>query len=180
MTGLHHRKPGVVGGALTCDQVTGELIADGFHVSPVAMDVLLRCKGTDKVCLITDNTAIAGLPDGEYEMHGRKLIKKDGVSRFAASTIEMDHTMAGSEWPIHHNVRTLIQSVGVSIPHAIKMASLNPAKVVGIDRAKGSLEPGKDADIVVLDEGINVYLTMVRGKIVYENLPEQAGQFSVA
>ena len=167
MTGLHHRKPGVVGGALTCDQVTGELIADGEHVSPVAMDVLVRCKGTDKICVITDNTAVAGLPDGEFELGGRKLVKKDGVTRFANSTANMDHTMAGSEWPINHGVFNLVKKVGVSLADAIKMASLNPARVIGMDKTKGSLEPGKDADIIVIDEGIKVHLTLVKGKVEY-------------
>ena len=94
-----------MGGALTCDEVTNEIISDGFHVSPVAIDVLLRCKGTEKVCIITDNTSVAGLPDGEYDLNGRQLVKKNGVTRFKDSTSEMDHTMAGSEWPINHNVR---------------------------------------------------------------------------
>jgi N-acetylglucosamine-6-phosphate deacetylase len=167
MTGLHHRKPGVVGGVLTCDQVTGELIADGVHVSPVAMDVLIRCKGTDKICVITDNTAVAGLADGEFELGGRKLVKKNGETRFANSTADMDHTMAGSEWPINHGVHNLVKLVGVSLPDAIKMASLNPARVIGVDKTKGSLEPGKDADIIVIDDDLNVHLTLVKGRVEY-------------
>ncbi len=168
MTGLHHRKPGVVGGALTCDQVTGELIADGVHVSPVAMDVLVRCKGTDKICVVTDNTAVAGLPDGEFELGGRKLVKKDGVTRFANSTADMDHTMAGSEWPINRGVRNLVRDVGVSLADAVKMASLNPARVIGMEKTKGSLEIGKDADIIVFDDDINVQLTFVKGKLEFD------------
>jgi N-acetylglucosamine-6-phosphate deacetylase len=168
MTGLHQRKPGVLGGALTCEQVTNEIISDGFHVSPVAIDILLRCKGTDKVCVITDNTSVAGLPDGEYEMIGGKMIKKDGITRYLNSTDDQDHTMAGSEWPINHNVWTLIDKVNVSIPDAIKMASLNPAKVAGLDHRVGSIEPGKDANIIVVDEKMNVYLTLVKGKVCHD------------
>ena len=170
MTGLHHRKPGVVGGALTCDQVTNELISDGKHVSPTAMDILIRCKGVDKVTVISDNTSVAGLPDGEYHMQGRDIIKKDGVTRFIDSTPDMDHTMAGSEWPMNHNVNVLIKNVGVKMQDAIQMATLNPARVVGLDGKKGSLEPGKDADIIVVDEDMNVYLTFVKGKIFYNKL----------
>ena len=168
MTGLHQRKPGVLGGALTCGQVTNELISDGFHVSPVAMDILLRCKGTDQVCVITDNTSVAALPDGEYDMAGARMVKKDGVTRYQNSTDDLDHTMAGSEWPINHNVWTLIDKVNVSIPDAIKMASLNPAKVVGLDSRTGSLEPGKDADIIVVDNEMKVYLTLVKGKVCHD------------
>jgi N-acetylglucosamine-6-phosphate deacetylase len=168
MTGLHQRKPGVLGGALTCGLVTNEIISDGFHVSPVAIDILLRCKGTDKVCVITDNTSVAGLPDGEYEMAGARMIKKNGVTRYFNSTDDLDHTMAGSEWPINHNVQTLIDKVNVSIPDAIKMASLNPAKVTGIDKFTGSIEPGKVADIIVVDNEMRVYLTFVKGKICHD------------
>ena len=168
MTGLHQRKPGVLGGALTCGQVTNELISDGFHVSPVAIDILLRCKGTDQVCVITDNTSVAALPDGEYDMAGARMVKKDGVTRYQNSTDDLDHTMAGSEWPINHNVWTLIDKVNVSIPDAIKMASLNPAKVVGLDSQTGSLEPGLDADIIVVDNEMKVYLTLVKGKVCHD------------
>ncbi len=168
MTGLHHRKPGVVGGALTCDQVTAELIADGYHVSPVAMDVLLRCKGFDSVCVITDNVALAGLPDGEYEFYGRKVVKKDGVSRLAGTSPDQDNTMAGSEWPMDHNLRTLTQAVGVPLAGAVRMATLTPARIIGLQRTKGSLEPDKDADLLIIDDQFNVYLTMVRGRVAFE------------
>jgi N-acetylglucosamine-6-phosphate deacetylase len=170
MTGLHHRNPGVVGGALTCGEVTNEIISDGYHVSPVAIDVLIRCKGTDQICIITDNTSVAGLADGEYEISGRQLVKKDGVTRFKDSTSDMDHTMAGSEWPINHNVRLMIQKVGVGLPEAVKMASLIPSKVVGLDHRIGSIEVGKDADIVVIDDEINVLMTMVKGKVCFDSL----------
>jgi len=167
MTGLHHRKPGVLGGVLTCDQVTGELIADGYHVSPVAMDILVRCKGPDKIAVITDSVPLAGLPDGTYEMFGRRIIKKDGISRLEGTTDETDGTMAGSEWPLDHNIHNLTNLVGVSLVNAIRMATLTPATIIGIQSSKGSIEPGKDADLAVIDEALQVYLTLVRGKIVF-------------
>ena len=167
MTGMHHRKPGVVGGVLTCDQVTAELIADGYHVSPVAMDILIRCKGVDKVALITDNVPLAGLPDGIYEMFGQRIVKKDGISRLEGSAPDIDGTMAGSEWPLNHNIYNLIDLVGVSLPNAIRMATLTPATIVGVDSHKGSIEPGKDADLVVIDEKMQIHLTMVKGEVVF-------------
>jgi len=169
MSGMHHRRPGVLGGVLTCDQVTGELIADGYHVSPVAMDILVRCKGVDKVAVITDSTPLAGLPDGIYEMFGRQVIKKDGISRLQDSTPGVDGTMAGSEWPLNHNIYNLIDLVGVSVLDAVRMATLNPARVVGVDDHKGSIEPGKDADLVVIDEKMRVYLTVVGGAVVFQS-----------
>ena len=167
MTGLHHRKPGAVGGALTCDQVTAELIADGYHVSPPAMDILIRCKGPEQVAVITDNVPLAGLPDGTYSMYGGTVVKKGGISRLEGSTSDMDGTMAGSEWPLNHNVHNLVDLVGVTLPNAIRMATLTPATVIGLDTLKGSIEPGKDADLAVIDEAVQMYLTMVRGQIVY-------------
>lgn len=168
MTGFHHRKPGVVGGALTCDQVTAELIADGYHVSPVAMDMLIRCKGPDKIALITDCTTTAGLPDGTYQIRGRTIVKQDGVSRLAGSHHGQDGTMAGSEWPMNHNIYTVVHGVGLTLRDAIRMATLTPATVIRVDSTKGSIEPGKDADLVVIDDHLGVYLTMVRGEIVFE------------
>jgi len=168
MTGLHHRQPNVVGGVLTCDLVSAEIIADGFHVCPVAMDVLLRCKGFDRVAVITDSVPVAGLPDGTYEMFGHKVVKKDGISRAAGATADQDHTMAGSEWPLNHNVRNLVELVHVPLAAAIRMATLTPARIVGVDRQKGSLEPGKDADLIVIDPEIRVCLAMVRGRIVHQ------------
>jgi N-acetylglucosamine-6-phosphate deacetylase len=167
MTGLHHRRPGVVGGVLTCDQVTAELIADGYHVSPVAIDILIRCKGPDRIAAITDNVPLAGLPDGTYHMFGGTVVKKDGISRLEGSTSDTDGTMAGSEWPLNHNLRNLVDLVGVALPSAVRMATLTPATIVGLDARKGSIEPDKDADLIVIDEAIHVYLTMVRGQIMF-------------
>ncbi|HUT15425.1 MAG TPA: N-acetylglucosamine-6-phosphate deacetylase [Anaerolineae bacterium] len=169
MTGFHHRKPGIVGAVLTCDQVTSELIADRFHVSPPAMDILIRCKGVDKVAVITDNVPLAGLPDGTYEMFGRTIVKKDGVSRVAGSTPDQDNTMAGSEWPLNSNIHNLVDLVGVRLGDAVRMATLTPAMIVDVDAHKGSIEPGKDADLVVIDEQVRVYLTMVRGQVVFQS-----------
>lgn len=168
MTGLHQRKPGVVGGALTCERVTNEIISDGFHVSPVAIDILLRCKGIDHVCIITDNTSVAGLSDGEYELGGAKIIKKDGITRYANSNEGIDHTMAGSEWPMNHNVKFMIDKVGVGLVDAVMMATQNPAKIIGMDDSIGSLAPGKSADLIAMDDELNIHLTMIDGEICFD------------
>ena len=167
MSGMHHRRPGIVGGVLTCDAVVGELIADGFHVHPVAMDVLIRCKGFDKVCIITDSTPLAGLPDGEYRFQGRTVIKRNGISRLAGYDETQDGSMAGSEWPMNHNLWTLVDKVGVRLQDAVRMATLTPATTAGLAKEIGSLEPGKYADLAVIDERVNVYLTMVHGEVVF-------------
>jgi N-acetylglucosamine-6-phosphate deacetylase len=161
MSGFDPREPGVVGAVLVHDELTAELICDGIHVHPAAMSLLTRVKGSKKVVLVTDAIRAAGMPDGEYALGKQRIIVKDGVSRlesgdFAGSTLTMDRA-----------VRNIVRLVGTPLQTAVKMATINPAAVVNVDENKGSLEPGKDADIVIIDDEINVYLTTVKGKILY-------------
>ncbi len=163
MRGLHHREPGVVGAVLTSDDVYAELIADGVHVHPAAMDILVRCKGRDRVVLVTDNSSMVGMPDGIYGFFGgRHIEKKDGTLR----SLE-NGSIAGSAMTFDEDVRNMVKVVGVPLPWAIQMATLNPARAVGLDGEKGSLEVGKDADLILIDEDIHVYMTMVRGRVIY-------------
>lgn len=166
MSGLHHRKPGVVGAALTCDALTTELIADSYHVSPAAMEILLRCKGIEKVAMITDNTAWAGLEDGIYG----DIEKKDGVVRRAGFTGDTDGTLAGSIWPFDHNIRTVRNVLGRSAREVAIMSSTVPARVAGVLNKKGTLDPGKDADITLLDKDGQVSMCIIGGKVAYRRL----------
>ena len=163
MSGLHHRKPGVVGAALTCDALTTELIADSYHVSPAAMEILLRCKGVEKIAMITDNTSWAGLEDGIYG----DIEKKDGVVRRAGFTGDTDGTLAGSIWPFDHNIRTVRNVLGRSAREVAIMSSTVPARVAGVLNKKGTLDPGKDADITLLDKNGQVSMCIIGGKIAY-------------
>lgn len=157
----HHRTPGLVGAILTCDETNAELIADGQHASPVVMEVLLRCKGVDWVHLITDKTIWAGVPNGTYEDGDRTIVKED------LRAYVVGRTLVGSAAPMNLCVANMVCSVGRSLAEAVKMASLNPAFVIGVDDRKGSLKPGRDADLVLIDEEVNVYMTMVKGQEVY-------------
>jgi N-acetylglucosamine-6-phosphate deacetylase len=163
MIPLHHRKPGLVGAILTCEKIDAELIADGRHVSPAAMQILLRCKGTDRVHLITDNTLWAGMPNGMYQYGERTVVKEDDRAYVVGGTL------VGSVAPMNLCVANMVRSVGCSLADAVKMASLNLASIIGADDRKGSLEPGKDADLVVIDEEVKVYMTMVRGEEVFRS-----------
>lgn len=163
-TGLHHRKPGIVGAVLTSDKVTAELIADLVHVHPGAMKVLVKCVGPNRVVLVTDAMEAAGLPDGIYHLLGAKIIVKDGKAT------QEDGTIASSTALLSQCVRNMYQIVGVKLEDAIKMASINPARIIGVSELLGSLEIGKQADLTVLDEDLNVYMTMVNGKIVFSRL----------
>ena len=179
MTGLHHRQPGAVGGALTSDEVICELNGDGVHVHPAAMDILIRCKRPDNVCLVSDMQAIAGLPDGEYDWSGRiidgeyewvsvKLVKKDGVVRRADLEEGQEGSISSAVYPIKTGIRNLVEKVGVPLKDGFRYGSLNAAKAAGLADELGSLEPGKRADLVVVDEQLNLFMTMVGGKFVYE------------
>ena len=169
MRGLHHRAPGAVGAVLTCDQVFTELIADGVHVHPAAMDILVRCKGRERVVLVTDNSSMAGMPDGIYQgFGGQRIEKKEGVLRSLDTG-----SIAGSAMAFNEDVRNMVKRVGVPLPWAIQMASFNPARALGLEAHKGSLEVGKDADLIVMDEEVNVYLTMVRGRVAYKPMGQQ-------
>ena len=161
MIPLHHRRPGLLGAVLTCDEVNAELIADGQHVSPAAIEILLRCKGVDRVHLITDNTIWAGMPNGTYEDGDRTVVKED------LRACVVGGTLVGGVAPMNLCVRNVVRSVGCSLAEAVQMASLNPVAVIGVDDRKGSLKPGKDADLVVIDQEVKVYMTMVRGREVY-------------
>lgn len=163
-TGLHHREPGLVGAVMSMDNITAELIADNIHVHPAAMKVLIRAVGIDRVVLITDAMEAAGLPEGQYALLGHDVIVKDGSARLT------DGTLAGSAATMNQCVRNVHKDVGISLPDAIKMATVNPARAMGFSNRLGSIAIGKDASIAVIDDDINVYLTMVKGNIVYNEL----------
>jgi N-acetylglucosamine-6-phosphate deacetylase len=161
MEGLHHRKPGTVGGVLLLDEIYAEFIADGVHLHPAVVDMVVRLKGADRAVAITDAISGAGMPDGEYELGGQKIVVKEGAVRLP------DGTLAGSALTLDQAVRNIVEFTVASLPEAIQMATLTPARSIGVADRKGSLEPGKDADIVILDDDLDVLKTMVGGEVVY-------------
>ena len=159
-TPLMHRDPGVVGAALTDDRVSCELIADTFHVSRHLFPLVSRMKG-DKLVLITDCTRAGGLEDGEYTLGGQPIFVKGIECRLA------DGTIAGSVLKLNAAVRNLLENSSLKLWEAVNAASLNPAKRIGVDAAKGSLESGKDADIVLCDCDFNIRRTILGGRTIY-------------
>ncbi len=160
MTPLAHRAPGVVTAALNTD-VSCEVIVDTFHVDKCFYDLLWRIKGR-KLCFITDCLPAGGLPYGEYTLGGAKIIYRDIVCRLE------DGTVAGSVLHLNHGVRNVWQNSSIPLNECVNCASLNPATTLGIDDRKGSIEVGKDADIILLDENFEVQKTIIGGKIKYE------------
>ena len=160
MTPLAHRAPGVVGAALNAD-VSCELIADTFHVSTALYDMLFKLKGR-KLCFITDCLPAGGLPYGEYTLGGAKIIYNDIVCRLE------DGTVAGSVLPLNKGVWNVYTNSTIPLNECVNCASLNPATTLGVADKKGSLEVGKDADIIITDPEFKVTKTIIGGKIKYE------------
>ena len=159
MSGLHHRDLGAVGWGLSNDEVTFDIIADGVHVDPKILAVACRSKGVEKVSLISDSVAQTGLGDGEYTLWGGK------VSVIAGRTQNEEGTIAGSVSTVLKGAK-LLRELGFNNEEIAQMTSRNPARLLGLDADRGTIEIGKRADLVALDNEGNVEFTMVGGKIV--------------
>jgi len=161
MTALSQRSPGVVGAALSNDKVSCELIADTFHVDKGLFGLLAKIKG-DKLCLITDCIRAGGMPDGDYTLGGQP-VHKEGIK-----CLMPDGTIAGSVLKLNEAVYNLYTNSELELYEAVKCASLNPAAAMGVDDEIGSLEEGKNADIIIADDKFNVVMTILDGKIRYK------------
>lgn len=160
MTPLAHRAPGVVGAALNTD-VSCELIVDTFHVDKCLYDLLFKLKGR-KLCFITDCLPAGGLPYGEYTLGGAKIIYRDIVCRLE------DGTVAGSVLHLNRGVWNVYSNSNIPLYECVNGASLNPATAIGIADRKGSLDIGKDADIIITDDIFEIKKTIIGGKVQYE------------
>ena len=160
MTPLAHRAPGVVTAALNSD-LSVEVIVDTFHVDKCFYDLLWKLKQR-KLCFITDCLPAGGLPFGEYTLGGAKIIYRDIVCRLE------DGTVAGSVLHLNHGVWNVYKNSNIPLHECVNCASLNPATVIGVADRKGSLDIGKDADIVITDENFEVMKTIIRGDVKYE------------
>ena len=161
MTGLHHRHPGLVGAALTNEALYTELIADGIHLHPAVMRLLVRVKGRERVTLVTDAMPATELPDGDYRFGGHDVFVRDGAARLA------DGTLAGSTLTMDAAVRNVIRLCGVSLVDAVRMAATTPAEAMGWGSSKGKIESGYDADLVILDASLQPLATWINGVQVY-------------
>ena len=160
MTPLAHRAPGVVTAALN-SEVSCEVIADAFHVSPVLYDLLWKIKGR-KLCFITDCLPAGGLPEGEYTLGGQKIIYRGVVCRLE------DGTVAGSVLHLNKGVWNVFTNSSIPLWECVNGASLNPATTIGVADRKGSIEVGKDADVIITDPEFNIKKTIIGGEIKYE------------
>ena len=156
MRPFSHRDPGVIGAVLTSQEVNAELIADGVHVDEAAMKLLLLAKGAAHITLVSDGLSATGMPDGKYTLGGLEVTVSGGVCR------NPEGTLAGSTLTLDRALRNIV-ALGVSLPDAVRMLTLNPASLLGIEFKKGSLRVGADADILLLDQGLHLAGVWARG-----------------
>jgi N-acetylglucosamine-6-phosphate deacetylase len=157
MTGLNHREPGVVGAALVSTTATAELIADGVHVHPAVLRLAVFAMPR-RIALITDAMRACGMPEGSYKLYGYDVNVASGAARMT------DGTLAGSTLTMDRAVRNMVELAGLPLEMVIPLATEVPARIVGARDRKGKLAPGFDADVVVLNEKLDVERVIARGE----------------
>lgn len=162
MRPLHHREPGPIGAIMRAPQVYGELIADGVHVHPAMMDILVHILGPQRTIVVTDALAGAGMPeDGVFEFGGQEAHVICGAARLA------DGTITGSVLTMDHALRNIMEMTHVSLQEAIIMLTINPARSIKVAARKGLLQPGYDADVLVFDDTLTLQATFCRGELTF-------------
>lgn len=160
------RYAGVIESAYLIDSMDVEIIADGIHLPPPLLKLVYKIKGPDRIALITDAMRAAGMPEGDSVLGnkdtGLKVLVEDGVAKMPDRS-----SFAGSVATADRLVRTMITMADIPIVEAVRMISKTPATIMGVADRKGSLVAGKDADVVIFDEHINIQMTMVNGRVVY-------------
>lgn len=162
MRGLHHREPGTVGAVLARPEVVCEIIADGVHLDPLIVRLIIAAKGAAGAVLITDAIEGAAMPDGEYALGGQAVIVRDGTAAFA------DGTLAGSVLTMNRAFANVIGWAGVSLPEAARLSSGNAARQLGLEGRFGEIAPGKAGDIAILHPQTGeVAWTLVGGRVAW-------------
>lgn len=152
--------PGVMETVLLDDRLTTEIIADGYHLHKGLIQLTVKCKGYDKVCIVSDAMMGVGLPGGEYVIGGQECL----VENKLAVIKDRPDVIASSVTPMIDMFRHVVNNCGIPLQHAWTMCSLTPAKIVNVDHRKGSIQAGKDADIMVLDKNLNILNVFAKGE----------------
>lgn len=161
MPPLHHRSPGPLIAIFQAESVTAQLICDGVHIHPSVLKLAFGLLGPQRVIPITDGMRAIGLPDGKYFYNGIEYEARDGTARYK------DGTLIGTALGLSQLLQRLITFTGCPPDVAIKTVTENPARLLGIEKRKGFIAPGKDADLILLDRDYSVKTTIVGGKVVY-------------
>ncbi|MFH1847669.1 MAG: N-acetylglucosamine-6-phosphate deacetylase [Candidatus Omnitrophota bacterium] len=159
MRPIHHRDPGPLPALLMDNKVSVQLISDGVHISPAIARLVVKLKGAENIILITDSMSSMGLGDGKYVYDGWNYESKNGACRYK------NGTLIGTSLPLNKMLQRMVQLGGVSLLGAVRMVTINPARLLGISRKKGSITPGKDADLVIMDKDCNISNTIIAGRV---------------
>jgi N-acetylglucosamine-6-phosphate deacetylase len=162
MRPFHHREPGIIGAALSLEGLKAEIIADGIHLHPATVNLFIHARGIDDVILITDGLKAMGLPDGEYDFGGEKMIVKGLEARRPTGSL------CGSMLTLLQAVQNAYKFAQLSLCEAVRAASLNPAQAIGLDHLYGSIEVGKAADLVAIDSQFQVHRTYLAGQLIHQ------------
>jgi N-acetylglucosamine-6-phosphate deacetylase len=162
MLGLHHRRPGTLGGCLVEDRLYTQLIVDGIHLHPAMVKLAVRAKTPARSILITDAIRGTGLPDGDYDFDGQVMSVRDGVPRTPSGSL------SGSTLTMDQGLRNLINYTGLPLQEVLPMATSVPAESIGLEGRKGVLALGADADLIFLDAALQVRKTMILGRTIYD------------
>ena len=160
MPALHHREPGPIAAGAERNDVTAEIIADGVHIHPAMVRLAFALFGDDRMILISDSLRACGLGDGEYELGGQQFFVKGNRATIA------NGSLAGSVSDVMACMRTAVRTMGIPLTSAVKAATVNPARALGLDGKLGTIAPGYQADAVVLDRDLNIKHVVLRGKAI--------------
>ncbi|RCW48696.1 N-acetylglucosamine-6-phosphate deacetylase [Halanaerobium sp. MA284_MarDTE_T2] len=163
MRGMHHREAGTAGAVMDSDKIFAELIADKIHVSPAVIRILYKLKGKEKLYLVSDCMRAGGLEDGQYKLGELSVKVEEGITRTESGSL------AGSTLKMKDAVLNIKDAAEIDLFEAVKFATLVPAKAIGLQNNIGSISEGKNADLTVIDDNLNIYLTVVDGQIVYNS-----------
>ena len=166
MAPFSHRDPGTVNAVFDSKTVTAELIGDGIHLHPSAVRTAFRELSRDRIVIISDSLRAAGMPDGLYELGGQR-VKKEG----RLCTLAENDTIAGSVSSLFDCMTNLVRTADISLEEAVQCACVNPARILGLSHRLGELTPGKQADLVILNEGLELETIFKRGEQVYFKTP---------
>lgn len=163
MLGLHHRRPGTAGSVLTDDRIYAQVIADGVHLHPAIIQLIVKAKGINKTILISDSMRATGLEDGEYDLGGQRVRVERSIARIPSGSL------AGSTLTLDASIRNIMDFTSLSFQDVLPMATSVPAEAMGWKEQVGVLKPGAKADLVCFDAEIFPRLVFVAGELIYKN-----------
>jgi N-acetylglucosamine-6-phosphate deacetylase len=161
MPPLHHRNPGIIGAAFDNTDCRVELICDGLHIHPSVVRATFQMFSEDRIVLISDSMRATGMPNGEYTLGGQAVLVEDGKA-----TLKSDGNLAGSVTNLMDCMKNLVLNMGIPLEQAVKCAAVNPVKTIGIYNKYGSLQVDKVANIVLLDQQLNIKSIIFKGRVI--------------